>query len=347
MGVCFYKRGNLTEMVLSPMFIVLVVLALVFLPLLKYTTSVGQSSYYEREFYAKDLGLMISVLQAAPNDVVISYEQVKNVNVTIAPNYVLVHGFDVSPVKTPSKVTKFHIFPSSLEIVKTVLSPPVVTEDNGYVSPFEYSIVLNKNSNRISASSSTGMSLTPTPQKDSIDNSIDSFISALYEDNKIYIDVVYGSGKTSDGDDADVFGKAICNGIIIGNDYSSIDKCNLYNRATINDRINFAKQAEMIVVIYVNDRSNEKLRIYYHEGASSSNDKSKRISEFAVNVFSNAGYLTDKRPMTDLNDNEINQILTPDKVGFVIEIGNVDSLKKSDVISISEQVKNVLIKVSK
>lgn len=346
MGVVLRKRGNLTEMVLSPMFVVIIVLALVFLPLLKYTTSVGQSSYFEREFYTKDLGLMVSALQAAPNNVVLNYENVKKVNVTFTSNYIEAYGYNVNPSQSPSKVSRFHIFPSSVEVLSIMLSPGISTDDKGNSNPLAYNILLNKDSKTITASSSNGFS-SNVQKKDVIDKAIDNFISGLYEQKKIYIDVVYGSGKTSDGVDGDLFGKRICTGATVASNFLKIDRCNLENRAKIDERIKLANSADFVVVLFVNEKSNDDLKVYYYEGSSASVDISKRIAEYAVKVFSDNEYSMERADISTLDNDEIKKIITKDKPGIVIQIGNVDELDTDDIDVFSNDLKNLLTGVSK
>lgn len=343
MGVWINKRGNLTEMVLSPMFALIIVLALVFIPLLKYTTAVGQSAYFEREFYSKDLGLMVSALQAAPNNVILNYNNVKSVNVTFKSNYIETHGYDVNPLNSPSKVSRFHIFPSSVEVIGVTLSPGIITDEKGNSNPIAYSIMLNKDSKTITASSSNGFTAN-VQKKDSVDLAIDDFISKIYEEKKIYIDTI-GSGITSDNNDGVIFGKRICTGVLPGKSF--LNDCPLDNRATLEDRIKLAKAADFIIVIFVNEESGDDLTVYYYEGTGETVDKSKKIADYAVKMFSNGRFVMTRDDIAHLDNDEIKKIISKDKVGIVIEIGNVDELKASDIGIFSSDLRNLLLGVSK
>ena len=347
MGAGFNKRGNMIDLILSPMFVVIIVLTLVFLPLLKYATSVGKSAYFEREFYSKDLGLMVSALQAAPNDVTVNYENVRNVNVTFKPNYIESYGYDVNPKNSPSKVTRFHIFPSSVSVIETLISPIVITDEKGYQSVLPYTIRLNKNQKEIIASSSNGFS-SQLPKKDIVDVAVDKFISALYEQKNIYIDVAYGNGKSIDGVDANVFGKTICNAAVSGTYFSRVDKCNMDKSANIEERIKLAERADFIVIIYVNQESDDSLKIYYYEGVGPNVETSKKVAEQAIKIFENNGIVLSRDDISHLNSNEdIKKILLQNKPGFVIEIGDIEKLETNSIYVIGESIKNALLVISK
>ena len=343
------KRGNLTELVLSPMFVVLIVLGLVFFPLLKYATSVGQSSFFEREFYAKDLGLMISAFQAAPNNVIVNYERVRNVNVSFTPNYIESFAYNIDPSKNPSKVTKFHIFPSSIDILKIMVGPSVVTDDKGNSNPIEYNIVLNKNDKSISIASSNGFSNTIIPSRQGLDAVIDSFVSHIYEKKSIYIDTIHGSGILNDNTSADIFGRVICNGIGGRNDYlKSSPDCDIAGRIDLQKKIKFAKNADFVVLIFVNDNLiSDDLKIYYYEGSSEFSDKSNKIASYATTLFENKNYVIRRRNLDELKNSEVSLILDKSRSGFVIEIGKIDTKGKDDISKISDVLSKLLSEVSK
>ena len=143
MGIFSKKRGNLIEMLLSPMFLLLIVLTLVFLPLLKYTSDIGKSSYYEREFLSRDVGLMIAALQASPNDAMVNYgEKTYGLYLLIKPGSVQAYSDD--PESSKARVSSFQLIPSKLRMEKFSFGPKTEKDQEGEEVKIPFRLTLKK-----------------------------------------------------------------------------------------------------------------------------------------------------------------------------------------------------------
>ena len=124
---------------MSPMFVVLVVMVLVFIPLLYYTSSLGEQSYFEREFIVRDIGLLIDAIHASPNDVKINYPDTKGLNISFKKDLISSSKFDEK-----NQISGFYIVPSGLYLYETDLNPKIIISQGEKIA-LKYNLMIEKN----------------------------------------------------------------------------------------------------------------------------------------------------------------------------------------------------------
>lgn len=329
------KKGNLQELVLGPLFPVLIAFV-IFILMLNYTSSIAKSYYFEREFIARDVGLMVEAIRASPNDVQINYLEEANkkyseLNININKDYVETYGYNVDPKKSPSKTSRFWIFPSKLIVNDFNAAPRVEKAADGSDNIFSYNLYFIK----------TSLGITPSSDQKNIPQKpvetcayINTFLDNWDAIKRVYVTTLYSGGerKTSDGYTGEMFAKSICTSITPYNGILS-SQCT-YSSAQV------PTNAELVILIYVNQdqNTNPALNIYYLEGQDESATKSQKLecitasklepvysgkvgtSQMSSELASKARSVAGTKPVIVIEVNRIEELGKGDdeKIGFAV-----------------------------
>ncbi len=339
------KRGNFQELVLGPLFPLIIVFA-VFLILLSFTNAVAQSSYFEREFLTKDIGLVIESLQASPYDVQLNYpdensKHAKELKITINKNYVQANPYNVEPLLSPSKTSKFLLFQSNMPVADFVAAPKVEKDQNGVDMPYSYRLSFLKNINGISSSSNQNN--IPVQNDESYFKSIiNTQVSEWAETPHVYVDMFY---TPSDKDfksaiDGKIMLRDICRtlDLTVSKGIYSLNDCT-YPQAS-NDRKKQAETSDLIVILYVNEQkqTKETIDVYYSDKNDVSGKKSQKLAGLSLINLKPTYSDTEMKRMYASLILSVEQI-SESKPVIVVEIGNVEKLNRQDI----EKIGNSLI----
>jgi hypothetical protein len=333
------KRGNV-ELVIGPLFPLLLVVA-VFILLLVYISVVSQSSYFEREFLTRDIGLMVEALEAAPHNVQINYpsengDKAKKLMITINNKSVEAHDYNLDPKIVPSKVSKFVLFPSNMQVKEFVASPRVEKDTNGKNITFTYRLYFLKDANGITPSMNQ-VGIPTQINENSYKGLIDTAIEKWYQTPKVYLDLMYldAGEKTGDGNTGDVLLKNICNVLLagVGKGIYTLNECdnNKLLTQTLDERKEKAKNADFIVFLYLNDKKQDysTITIYTLNNGGDSTTKSEKLGGLASIALASMNYNVDKKAFDEQRFSDALEIASS-KPGIIVEIGNLKGLNKED-----------------
>lgn len=330
MLISFKKKGNLIETVLSPFFILLVILVVVFWPLLNYTTSLGSSSYFERELLTRDLGLLIESMQASPNDVELQYNvKTKQLSMIIEDGIVKAYPYDVKPETSPGLVTGFKINPSNVKIIKSSIGPIVKKDDKGKEYTLEYGLNIQKSGDKI-------IILKNDQNIPESKSSVFEFIDTFEKDWKKAEDIsVY---FIEDALDSNEISKNLCKSLVIKNAKFSTptSKCEI---GTVSKRS--CNDANMIIIFIESNIPKNKINLYYY-GDDNNQLRAKKLASIILNKltidFSDFNSNVEGEYEKLLNFNELSGCL--DVPVIIIEVSSVSDMKT--VLTLSGLIFNSL-----
>lgn len=356
MGKGWTKRGDMSTEMMSTIFIALIFIGVTFL-LLYYVSEFGKSSYFEREFYSKDLGLMIGTLQASPNYAMINYpNDIKGINVSFKRNYVETYSYNIDPSLATARVSKFNILPSSVTLVDTTITAAMMKNTLGETLPTAYTIYFSKDMQSITPSAKQG-SVTPnTEKKSEACEVINSITSNLYDTEKSYIDVMQNlDGTISDGVTSNDFAKSLCkNTLLVGmangyNNFLNNKDCEFEKRSydeILLERKAKAAKADIIIIIYLMPKKkNDQINLYYYAGNDETSKKSKLLTCKANPILQNLKYTVNINEMNNFEEKtriENENLFSKSKVGVILEISNLETIKSDDVSEISKAIHNAI-----
>ena len=99
------KRGEWTEVELTPVFLLLLLTGIFFIPLMLWMgTTVPDKAIYERSFLARDLSMALDALQASPNNALIVYDNTQHFSFLVTDNKVEV--FDERKQLNPQPILR-------------------------------------------------------------------------------------------------------------------------------------------------------------------------------------------------------------------------------------------------
>jgi hypothetical protein len=343
------KRGD-AEVVLAPLAPLIIVIG-VFILLLIYISGVGQSSYFEREFLTRDIGLMVGALQAAPYNVQINYpsengDKAKDLKINITKNYVEAYTYNLDPKIAPSKVSRFYLFPSIMPITELNAAPKVEKGGDGKDITYSYRLYFMKDITGIIPSMNNKN--TPTEKGESYFNPIYTAIENWYQTPKVYIETIYDSdGKTEDRDikGTDLL-KSLCSfldisggeGIYSSEDIHSSDNC-VYSREQSDEkkkaRILNLEKADFVLIIYVNELKQDStiIDIYPVGQTGDFAAKSLKLADISLGNLKAVNIVSSKKQLEGaLKARALN--IASGKPAILVEIGNLEKIKKDDLAKI-------------
>lgn len=327
------KRGNLIEIILSPFFILLVIFTLVLFPLLNYVASIGESSYFEREFLSRDVALVMDTLIASPNNVEIDYNVNLGLNLTIEPGLVSSHSYDTNPLRSPSKVSKFPFVMSNISIGIKKFSPKVEKINGKTQAPYPYTFTLLKIENTILKKSefSSTSPVTSSP----ICKQIQTFIPDWRESIKISVIV-----KTKSGTDQEkIAANGVCTGLVINPDaniYPTQESCSIGSKTSRS-----CTDSDLIIYIYITDdrRENKFDVYYYHNDGDDISIMSKKLGCIMlgtlkeINLYASHGIGLDNLPKELVFNDDDDKACIGQKPVVIVDVGDVKFLKDANQIT--------------
>ncbi len=336
------KKGSFQELVLGPLF-PLIIAFVVFLLMLNYTSSVAKSSYFEREFMSRDVGLLIESIEASPGSVSLTYPQqnIKNdITLVVTKTYVKTYSYDVDPKLAPSKTSQYFFIPSILPITELTAAPKVVKDSNGKIQVYGYDLYFAKSSGGLIPSS-----IQKTVPKESAKGScglLNTAVEDWYATKKVYIGVLpSGNSKTTKDGEAtsQVFANRVCTSFPTSG-FFPINNCN-----PITSSID-VKDADFIMLIYVNEDSHDKtIKVYFQDGQSDASSKSQEMGCFAENSIGSIGVKFNG----NISEEKISDSLKPQVDGIAagkpviaVEIGNIEELEKADIQNIGKALQSAV-----
>ncbi len=85
------KKGETTDMTIMPVMTLLLAIALILLPLLKYTHDIGTKNNYDRVYLSRDVALLIDTVVGIPNNIIVEYpEEISDMLIDIDQDNVVV-----------------------------------------------------------------------------------------------------------------------------------------------------------------------------------------------------------------------------------------------------------------
>lgn len=339
------KRGDveLQFSALSPLIIVF----LVFIILLVYVGAVGSSTYFEREFLTSDIGLMIEALQAAPYNAQVNYpsdnsEKAKKLKIIINKNFVEAHNYDINPKIAPSKTSRYNIIPSSIDVIETSMSPRIEKDTNGGDIAFSYRLYFYKTQDEISAS----MDQKNSPLEENsgvMKNIIDTFVDNWYENQKVYIDLMYNKGAaTGTKVDGEVLLTNICRylDITVRDGVYSLNDCTYRLTLSIEERIKAAEKADLVVILYVNEKKpdSDTIDVYTLNQGGDLSAKSEKLAALSLKTLEESTIYNSKSgKLEDPLRSDVLKIASG-KPAIVVEIGYLQNPENKDVDSLGRAI---------
>ena len=334
------KRGDaeLELTALSPLIIVLGV----FIILLVYISGVGESSYFEREFLTRDIGLMLGALQASPNNVQVNYpiensNKAKDLKIDINQKYVEAHAYNLDPKIAPSKVSRYYLFPSILPIVELNAAPKIEKDSNGKDITYSYRLYFLKDSSGITPSMDNKNS--PAEKNEGyIKNMIYTAIENWYATSKVYIETMYNPGGKTGEIKGDVLLKSICSFLdrTKGEGIYSGNNC----EPTIPEiRKDLVLKADYVIILYVNGEKQDStvIDIYPVGQTGDTAAKSEKLASLLEGNLNRVSMVSSKKQIEGpLKSAAID--IASGKPAILVEIGNIDKIVKGDIKTITDAV---------
>ncbi|MBR9691043.1 hypothetical protein GOV08_05160 [Candidatus Woesearchaeota archaeon] len=339
------KRGNIIEMVLNPLFHVLIAFGIILL-LLNYTTSVGKSSYYEREFLSRNTGLMIEALQAAPNNVTAKYTlSTHGLILSFEKDKVVAYPHDVDPETSNVKVSAYPIIPSSLKIDENILKPNIITGAKGKEVPFPFKLSFQKTSERI-IPTTEGYSPKHEEQKEANCIFVNTLDEVWADQKKVLIDVidVGKQGATKDNILSSTFAAGICGSLTLGTSDKAFLPINSDCKTlgmSIDDHIKKIENLnpDLLIILFVNtnNETENTLKIYYVGDGADKNKEIKLACQIISKLLDADIKYTSAQKIGGLPPylSHISSVLKG-RTSILIDVGNINHLQNKDIKQISE-----------
>ncbi|HLD42653.1 MAG TPA: N-acetylmuramoyl-L-alanine amidase [Candidatus Nanoarchaeia archaeon] len=293
-----HKKGNALELVIPPIFQILLPILLVMLPLLAYTNSLSDNKTFEKEFLANDIALTITSLASLNADAELSYLPEPGFTAIIQENNVrVVRGRDpLASTAAFSAPSHIHVLPAEVS-----LNEPVFFIKHGD------SIELTKERKALS-----GLACSFDP---------------AYEPEGKSILIDPGHGGSDQGFSA--------NGIIESEAVTALaqlipgEKTRETNRdLSLEERLQKAEHADTTLSLHLGQASpsSSPIKVFFSTASSpQTKDLACRLASRLEDALPNTGAAILPVIPQDLDPNDPKKILLDGKTAVLIELGNVNN----------------------
>lgn len=97
MKILYSKRGNLTDLITQPIIKIIIIFLLIYPPLQLMINTVGDNKSFEKNFYARDIALLVDTLELLPGNMIVDYTVKEEFDFELDENEVRVYekGIDL------------------------------------------------------------------------------------------------------------------------------------------------------------------------------------------------------------------------------------------------------------